>query len=157
MWSSLLDEMESHLNTVRSGIPLHSPQRRSELPADYFRMIEAVEYTRKMDDGANPQNWRAADLLILGVSRSGKTPLSIYLGQRGYKTANLPLVPNCPLPKQLFEIDERKIIGLLIDPTILSQIRKTRKGVMGVEDDPMDYDDVRKIKEEIGWAKKIIQ
>eukprot|EP01026_Neomeris_dumetosa_P009042 TRINITY_DN1298_c0_g2_i5.p1 TRINITY_DN1298_c0_g2~~TRINITY_DN1298_c0_g2_i5.p1 ORF type:complete len:529 (-),score=45.26 TRINITY_DN1298_c0_g2_i5:153-1739(-) len=157
LWSNLVDNMELHLDTVRSGLPLTSPKRRTELPADYFRMIEAVEFTRKMDDGANPQNWHAADLLILGVSRSGKTPLSIYLGQRGYKTANLPLVPDCPLPKQLFEIDQEKIVGLIIDPMILSQIRTQRKGSMGVENDEMDYNDLKKVRSEITWAKSLYE
>jgi regulator of PEP synthase PpsR (kinase-PPPase family) len=105
-----------------------------------------------MDDGANPQNWHQADLLILGVSRSGKTPLSIYLGQRGYKVANLPLVPNAPIPKELFEIDQDKIVGLLIDGVLLASIRRTRVGSMGL-DELKSYTNTRGINEELKWAQ----
>jgi regulator of PEP synthase PpsR (kinase-PPPase family) len=68
------------------------------------------------------------------LCRCGKTPLSIYLGQRGYKVANLPLVPEAPLPKQLFEIDQQKIVALLIDPVILAKIRAVRVAKLGVSD-----------------------
>ena len=95
-------------------------------------MIEAVEFTRKMDDGAHPHHWHEADLLLLGVSRSGKTPLSIYLGQRGYKVANLPLAKGIPVPKQLFEIDQSKVFGLILDPQDLLTIREKRMTALGV-------------------------
>ncbi|KAK3259011.1 hypothetical protein CYMTET_31969, partial [Cymbomonas tetramitiformis] len=87
------------------------------------------------DDGAMPQHWGDADILLLGVSRTGKTPLSIYLGQRGFKVANLPLVPindKLHIPKQLYEIDQMRIVGLLIDPDILRAMRSTRMEAMGV-------------------------
>lgn len=116
---------------------------KSELSSDYFKMIEAVEFTRKMDDGAHPEKWHEADLLLLGVSRSGKTPLCIYLGQRGYKVANLPLVQGLPLPKQLHEIDQSKIFGLLIQPGALSEIRQSRMGNMGVHNSTSSYADMK--------------
>ena len=115
LWGPLLVAMEEHLAMQRTGVPMSSDaaevgsvsnrvSKKSTrkvpshgdadvLSTDYYRMIEAVEFTRQMDDGARPDKWRDADILILGVSRTGKTPLSIYLGQRGYKVANLPLVP----------------------------------------------------------------
>jgi len=155
LWTYLINAMEEHLEQVRIGKPLTEITRKKVLDKDYFKMIEAVEYTRKMDDGANPHQWKDCDLLILGVSRSGKTPLSIYLGQRGYKVANLPLVPDLPLPRQLYEVDPRKVVGLLIDPKTLMSIRKTRMATMGVGGEQTSYNDLRKIEREVEWAKQL--
>lgn len=125
-----------------SGVPL-GQRDRSQLSSDYFKMIEAVEFTRKMDDGAHPERWNDADLLLLGVSRSGKTPLCIYLGQRGYKVANLPLVKGLPIPPQLYEIDQSKIFGLLIESQTLMEVRQSRMGSMGVQSSSSDYADLK--------------
>ena len=96
LWGPLLESMEAHLMMTRIGVPMtergastvsRTHTSSEALSTDYYRMIEAVEFTRQMDDGARPDKWKDADILILGVSRTGKTPLSIYLGQRGYKVA----------------------------------------------------------------------
>ncbi|KAL6758053.1 Kinase/pyrophosphorylase-domain-containing protein [Haematococcus lacustris] len=157
LWSNLLDCMEAHLDATRSGVPMSHSARRPVLTEDYFKMIEAVEYTRKQDDGANPADWQEADLLVLGVSRSGKTPLCIFLGQRGYKVANLPLVPGLPLPKELFQIDQSRIVGLTIDPNVLMTIRRNRVGQMGLKDFgmPIDYHQIKKVVDELAWAKQL--
>ncbi|MEW5299501.1 MAG: hypothetical protein WDW38_004460 [Sanguina aurantia] len=163
LWTTLLDNMEGHLNTARSGIPMTSNTRSNapSLTADYFKMIEAVEYTRRLDDGANAREWKHADLLILGVSRCGKTPLSIYLGQRGYKVANLPLVPGCPIPKELYEIDQTRIVGLTIDPHVLSTIRRNRLGMMGLKQmtgiSNVEYAELKKVNEELEWARALFR
>ena len=104
------------------------------LSTDYYRMIEAVEFTRQMDDGARPDKWKDADILILGVSRTGKTPLSIYLGQRGYKVANLPLVPRngqLMVPKYIDDVDPKRVFGLLINGEVLHDIRNNRLSSIG--------------------------
>jgi len=161
LWTDLLDNMEEHLHLVRSGVPLGSSKTEPKLSADYFRMIEAVEYTRKMDDGAKPECWHEADILLLGVSRTGKTPLAIYLGQRGYKVANLPLVVingKFMIPKQLHEMDQNKIIGLLIDPDLLLTIRSQRMDSMGVGQSSRSsndtYDSLMNCKKEVDKAKE---
>lgn len=154
LWSNLLDHMEDHLDLIRSGVPL-GRRDKSELSKDYFKMIEAVEFTRKMDDGAHPERWFDADLLLLGVSRSGKTPLCIYLGQRGYKVANLPLVQGIPLPKQLHEVYQSKVFGLLIDPHILMDIRNSRIGSMGVEKSSTNYASMKNIHRELEYARNL--
>jgi len=154
LWSNLLDNMEAHLDAVRSGLPLGSPERKQKLSDDYFKMIEAVEFTRKMDDGAHPHHWHEADLLLLGVSRSGKTPLSIYLGQRGYKVANLPLVKGIPVPKQLFEIDQSKVFGLILDPQDLLTIREKRMTSLGVSlSSSANYAELKAVEEELQYAE----
>lgn len=155
MWSNLLEEMEVHLEKQRIGVPLGRRSTSSQgLGPDYFRMIEAVEFTRKQDDGALPENWKDADILLIGVSRTGKTPLSIYLGQRGLKVANLPLVPGVPVPKQLYEIDQNKVFALLVDPNVLHSIRTNRLSNLGLGPNE-SYDDLRKIREELAEAKRL--
>uniref|UniRef100_A0A7S3VUT2 Uncharacterized protein n=1 Tax=Dunaliella tertiolecta TaxID=3047 RepID=A0A7S3VUT2_DUNTE len=157
LWSNLLDHMEEHLESSRSGIPMTQHAPRHQLGEDYFKMIEAVEYTRKMDDGSNPKEWKHADLMIIGVSRSGKTPLCIYLGQRGYKVANLPLVPGIPPPKELYEIDQARIVGLTIDPNVLLSIRRNRIGMMGASDFsvPLSYAGMQEIQAELKYAREL--
>uniref|UniRef100_A0A061R513 Uncharacterized protein n=1 Tax=Tetraselmis sp. GSL018 TaxID=582737 RepID=A0A061R513_9CHLO len=157
LWGNLLDSMEEHLQTMRSGVPLGASDRKHRLTRDYFKLISAVEYTRKMDDGAHPENWKECDLMILGVSRSGKTPLCIYLGQRGYKVANLPLVPGLTIPKQLHEIDQRKIVGLIMDAKVLHAIRTNRMESMGVKGVKTDYVQLNKVREELTWVKDLYE
>jgi len=153
LWSHLLDIMEEHLDVIRSALPMNHPNRpsRRALDPDY----EAVEYTRKMDDGAHPDRWYLADILLLGVSRSGKTPLSIFLGQRGYKVANLPLVKGCPIPEELYKIDQSKIFALTVDPHYLFKIRRSRMGSMGVSNGKSMYADLKGVIDELDYAHNL--
>ena len=107
-----------------------SPQLRPGIlhgfSEDYFRRIEAVEFAVRHDDGANPHTLFQADLVLAGVSRTSKTPLSMYLAQRGYKTGNVPIVPGIDPPRELLEIDRKKVIGLISEPDALLEIRRAR-------------------------------
>lgn len=94
----------------------------------YFKRIEAIEFTISHDDGRNPQDLTEADIVLLGVSRSSKTPLSIYLSQLGFKVANVPLDPQTEPPKEIFEVDPTRLFGLMIAPELLADIRKRRLG-----------------------------
>jgi regulator of PEP synthase PpsR (kinase-PPPase family) len=98
---------------------------------DYFKRVQAMEFSIANDDGNLSNHLREADIVLIGVSRSGKTPLSMYLGYLGYKTANIPLVPGLPVPQELFEVQRWKIVGLTIDPERLAQIRTRRVRAMG--------------------------
>ncbi len=97
----------------------------------YFKRIEAMEYTVKHDDGKNLSDIHEADIVLLGISRTSKTPLSIFLSHKGWKVANVPLILNHPLPKELNKVDERRIIGLIIDPFKLASIRTARLNKLG--------------------------
>ena len=97
----------------------------------YFKRIEAMEYTVKHDDGKDLSSLDEADIVLLGVSRSSKTPLSIFLSHKGWKVANVPLVLNHPLPPELEKVDERRIIALSIDPVKLASIRTARLDKLG--------------------------
>ena len=172
LWGPLLVAMEEHLAMQRTGVPMSSDaaeialalKRHGDadvLSTDYYRMIEAVEFTRQMDDGARPERWRDADILILGVSRTGKTPLSIYLGQRGYKVANLPLVPRdgqLMVPKHIDDVDPKRVFGLLIDGEVLHSIRANRLrtiGVGGADASAREYAAARVVNQELALAKAL--
>lgn len=98
---------------------------------DYFDRIEAMEFAVKHDDGRNPEGYAEADVVLVGVSRSSKTPLSMYLAFKGIRVANIPLAPGVEPPKELFEVDPRKVFGLVTDPAVLLDIRKERMKELG--------------------------
>src|SRR5690606_12181182 len=90
----------------------------------YFKRIEAIEYTVRHDDGKTTADLSQADIVLVGISRTSKTPLSIFLSHKGWKVANVPLVLNSKIPDELYQIDQRRVVGLTIDPDSLTRIRK---------------------------------
>jgi len=98
---------------------------------EYFERIEATEFAVMHDDGRNPQGLTDADVVLLGVSRTSKTPLAMYLAFKGYRVANIPLAPGLEPPKQIFEVDPRKIFGLVTDSRVLINIRQERMRELG--------------------------
>lgn len=126
------------------------------LDHEYFKRVEAVEFAVKYDDGKNPMGLLKADIVLIGVSRTSKTPLSMYLAHKKIKVANVPLVPELQPPAELFKVPPYKIIGLLIDPFKLNEIRTTRLKTMGLSDNAT-YADVSRITEELEYAKGIMR
>lgn len=121
---------------------------------DYFRRIEAVEFAVRHDDGANLHTLFRADLVLTGVSRTSKTPLSMYLAQRGYKTGNVPLVPGLDPPQALLDLDPRKVFALTVDPSVLLTIRQARVRSLGAP--PYStYADPEALIEEVRRARRI--
>lgn len=116
---------------------------------DYFQRIQAMEFAVANDDGKLNAPLSRADIVLIGVSRTGKTPLSMYLGYLGYKTANIPLVPGIPAPKALYDVDRWKIVGLTIDPERLHQIRHRRVRAMGTSSGKDGYAELGRIYEEL--------
>ncbi len=102
------------------------PGQQYALDSEYFKRIEALQYTMAHDDGQHVEGLIDADIILVGVSRSSKTPTSIYLANRGYKTANVPFVANCPMPEQLDNIEGPLVVGLTASPDRLVQIRTNR-------------------------------
>lgn len=151
----ITEAIASHLGVSPSGLP-RGAGGTNFLSEDYFQRIEAVEFTIKQDDGALPKNLHKADIVLTGVSRTGKTPLSIYLAQKGYKVANVPIVMGLELPKTLFELDPDKVFGLTIDPMILQTIRKSRAKTLGIAEHEMhNYSQMGYVKKELEHAGKI--
>lgn len=133
--------------------PLFAPGIQHRLDADYFRRIEAVEFAVKSDDGQSPQNLRRADMVLIGLSRTSKTPLSMYLAHKAYKVANVPLVPEIPPPKELFEIDQEKVFALVIDLNSLVRVRHQRLRALGLPPDA-DYAARENIARELRWCRE---
>jgi hypothetical protein len=122
----------------------------------YYKRIEAIEYTVKHDDGKTFSELDKADIILVGISRTSKTPLSIFLSHKGWKVANIPLVLNTPLPEQLFQVDQRKIVGLIIDIESLQRIRKNRLERFG-QDPGGEYASLSHIVKEIEYAHQIFK
>jgi regulator of PEP synthase PpsR (kinase-PPPase family) len=129
------------------------PGSRVKLDSAYFKRIRAIEFAVRFDDGVAPEGLGAADIVLVGVSRSSKTPLSIYLGYLGYKTANVPIVPGVEPPKELWEIDRAKIVGLTIDAQALQEIRAER--ARNLRASKRKYSELLQIYEELERAEAI--
>jgi regulator of PEP synthase PpsR (kinase-PPPase family) len=136
--------------------PGHTAGLLRAVDEQYFKRIEAIEFTVKHDDGKTLSHIDQADIVLVGVSRTSKTPLSIFLSHKGWKVANIPLVLNTPLPEELFKIDQRRIVGLTIDPTSLIRIRKKRLEKFG-QDPGGDYANMATIQNEIEYAAQIFK
>ncbi|KAL5730926.1 hypothetical protein ACHQM5_003706 [Ranunculus cassubicifolius] len=154
--SPITEAIAAHIGVSPSGLPRGAPGRHAPLGKEYFCRIEAIEFTIKQDDGALPQNLHQADIVLAGVSRTGKTPLSIYLAQKGYKVANVPIVMGVDLPKTLFEIDQEKVFGLTINPLVLQTIRRARAKSLGFTNDMKGtYSEMDHVRKELEVASKI--
>lgn len=129
-----VDLMGSPLDTLAEASGLHpstNPGLHRQTDESYFRRIDAMEFTVEHDDGRNPQDLTKADIVLLGVSRSSKTPISIYLGLQGYKVANVPLALGTPCPEEVFECDPTRVYGLITTADVLINIRQRRLGGSG--------------------------
>src|ERR671933_222597 len=128
------------------------PSSRAPLNSNYFKRMEAIEFAVKFDDGVG-SGLREADIVLVGVSRTSKTPLSMYLGYQGYKTANVPIVRGIDPPPELFEIDPAKIVGLTIDASRLIEIRQER--VRQMRASKRAYAEIGEIYEELDQAEAV--
>jgi [pyruvate, water dikinase]-phosphate phosphotransferase / [pyruvate, water dikinase] kinase len=120
----------------------------------YFRRIDAMEYTLNHDDGRDLTRLAEADLVILGISRTSKTPLSMYLSQQGWKVVNIPIIQGFQTPNEIFAIDQKKVVCLTIDPENLTTIRRNRLSRLG-QSRGGEYADPEKVNDEIAYADEI--
>lgn len=142
---------------IKTGLePKNIPNITHRLDEQYFRKVEAVEFAVKYDDGKDPRGMLFADVVLIGVSRTSKTPLSMYLAHKGIKTANIPLVPEVLPPRELFQVPRRKVFGLIISPEKLNQIRSERLITLGLGPSA-DYANLNRILEELEYAKQIMK
>jgi regulator of PEP synthase PpsR (kinase-PPPase family) len=144
------------LGGLENYFDVHKPMQAGILRAvdeKYFRRIEAIEFTVKHDDGKELRDLENAEIILVGISRTSKTPLSIFLSHKGWKVANVPLVATVPPPKEIFEVDQRKIIALTIDPDKLSLIRQNRLSKLG--DNNSEYASLSHVLDEIQFADEL--
>lgn len=147
----LIEDLLGVLSGYLSMQPVGVPGLLHQADETYFRRIEAVEFTVKADDGKEPRMLRQADIILVGVSRTSKTPLSTYLAHKGFKVGNVPIVLDRPVPTQLTEVDPRRIMALTIDPEALQGIRRNRLLSMGMPR-TVNYDDLDYILAELEYS-----
>ncbi len=150
----LIGSLIGRLTTFLDREPINMPSGLLPLSDEYFRRIEAVEFTVKSDDGKEPRNFRKADLVLVGVSRTSKTPLSTILAQRGLKVANLPIVLGIEPPPELEEASQDRVVGLTIEIKTLVEIRKARLKQLGMPTDA-SYGLADQVKAELDYARRI--
>ncbi|MBB6448844.1 hypothetical protein HNR44_000793 [Geomicrobium halophilum] len=148
----ILDKLTSLLELQ----PKYKPGLVYRLDEEYFRKVEAIEFAVKYDDGRDPRGVLSADIVLIGVSRTSKTPLSQYLAHKGLKVANVPIVPELEPPEELFRIMPEKCIGLQISPEKLHEIRSERLKSLGLKKEA-NYASMKRIHNELSYSDKIMK
>ncbi len=150
------DSMTAFTNFFNQA-PMDQPGLLHAVNDDYFKRVSAMEFTLNHDDGKNTVSLNLADVILVGISRTSKTPLSIYLSQHGIKVVNIPLIKGTELPEQLFKVDQRKIFALTIDPEALREIRRKRLTNLGATQITGEYASNQKVVEELEWANELFK
>lgn len=148
----LLDSLERRVGRKSR----REPGMNHMLDEDYFKKVEAVEFAVKYDDGRDVMGVLKADIVLVGVSRTSKTPLSMYLAHKKYKVANVPLVPELQPPSELFTIAKSKVVGLTINSAKLNEIRKERLKALGLAENA-NYAKIERIQRELEHANSIME
>ena len=149
----LLDPVITAISGYVGGRSSGEPGRQHNMDSAYFDRIEAMHYTMAHDDGQSIATLHEADIVLVGVSRTSKTPTSIYLANRGLKVANVPFVPEVPLPRTLTQLRDKLVIGLTVHPSRLIQIRRNRLLMLN-EDNETAYVELEKVEREVRVAKR---
>ncbi|OQW45576.1 MAG: phosphoenolpyruvate synthase regulatory protein [Proteobacteria bacterium SG_bin6] len=149
-----LDPVTDALSALLGQTAKARPGRQHALDAAYFARVEAIQFTIAHDDGIAPEDWEEADIVLAGVSRSSKTPTSIYLANRGYKTANIPIVMEVPPPPALFQLKRPLVVGLTTSAERLVQVRRNR--LLSLNQAPETaYVDQDSVAREVAFARRL--
>jgi regulator of PEP synthase PpsR (kinase-PPPase family) len=152
----ILGPILSRLSDLLEISPMAKPGIFKQLDADYIKRMNAIDFSIKHDDSLRLDSLKDAEIIIFGVSRTGKTPISMYLAYRGWKVANIPVVYNQPLPEEIHYLPPNIIVGLTVHPSRLQLLRLERQGKLGC-DDSIEYIDPLDIRKEVSYALKIFQ
>lgn len=152
----IMGPMVSAFQSTFQAEPKNRPGLVHKLDDEYFRRVEAIEFAVKYDDGKDPRGLLRADVILIGVSRTSKTPLSMFLAHRRLKAANVPLVPEVEPPEELFEVSPHKVIGLTISANELNLIRTERLKALGLREEA-NYAAFERIKMELEYAERIMK
>jgi len=152
----LMGNIITYLSRSLKQEPMNEPGLFRKMNLEYFDRIEAIEYTIASDDGLNPTSIHDADIVLTGISRTGKTPASMYLAMLGWKVANIPLVQGVEPPEDIFLVDPSRVFGLDISTTRLISHRKKRLLDFGI-DDSTEYTEPRAIRGELDYAHSIFR
>lgn len=151
----VLDPVLNALSAVLQAAVHGQPGRQHVMDADYFRRIDAMQFTIEHDDGQSMARVAEADVILFGVSRTSKTPLSIYLANRGLKTVNVPVVPGIPLPQEALTTPKPLKVGLTREPRSLADIRRNRLRMMRQAPDSSTYADEDTVRSEVQDARRL--
>ncbi|MGZ4161072.1 MAG: pyruvate, water dikinase regulatory protein [Neobacillus sp.] len=151
----LIGPVMDQIQIYSGKTPLCEPGLVRKLDEDYFKKVEAIEFAVKYDDGRDPRGILKADIVLIGVSRTSKTPLSQYLAHKRLKVANVPLVPEVDPPEELYKVPVEKCFGLKISPEKLNNIRRERLISLGLNDQA-SYANIERIKEELTFFDKVV-
>jgi [pyruvate, water dikinase]-phosphate phosphotransferase / [pyruvate, water dikinase] kinase len=152
----IMGPMIDELARLFQRSPKREPGLVRKMDEEYFRRVEAIEFAVKYDDGRDPRGLLRADVVLIGVSRTSKTPLSMYLAHKRLKVANVPLVPEVEPPEELFRIPPQKCIGLTIEPEHLNTIRRERLKSLGLTSQA-NYASMERILQELEYAEGIMK
>ena len=152
----ILSDAFGAISEVTKSPPVGIPGNIRRMDDAYFKKIAAIEFAIQYDDGKESRGLQEADIVLVGVSRTSKTPLSMYLAHHGIKVANIPLVPSVSVPDVLFDLPRGKVIGLMIRPDILEEIRDQRLKEMGVKGQSA-YTDMMQILDELDFAENLMK
>ena len=144
-------------STLLNKVPDYNPGAMWKTDEEYFNRIEAMEFAMQYDDSKDYRGLKNADVVLVGLSRTSKTPLCMYLANKGIKAINIPLVPEVPVPEELFNIDKKKIFGLVIDPLQLIEIRKKRLDKFHRIPSDIEYAGDARVLEEFDFSDRIIK
>ncbi|MGQ9556913.1 MAG: pyruvate, water dikinase regulatory protein [Desulfurispora sp.] len=152
----IITPMLDALEKATGRPPRLEPGLVRKMDEEYFRRVEAIEFAVKYDDGKDPRGILRADLVVLGVSRTSKTPLCMYLAHKRIKAANVPLVPEVAPPEEIFSLPPHKVVGLTIKPSQLNEIRRERLKTLGLTSNA-DYASMERILRELEYAQEIMR
>ncbi len=152
----VLGDLILNFSKILNQRATHEPSAQHVLDEDYYKRIEAIQFTMNHDDGNSTSSVLESDIVLVGVSRTSKTPTSIYLANKGLKTSNIPLVNNMTIPNSLIENKNACVVGLITEPERLYDIRKNRLSSLK-ENENTDYINLEKIREEVEKSKKIFK
>ncbi|WP_070120639.1 pyruvate, water dikinase regulatory protein [Bacillus marinisedimentorum] len=152
----IIGPMITKMEEVYHKAPRQEPGLVRKLDEDYFKRVEAIEFAVKYDDGRDPRGILRADIVLIGVSRTSKTPLSQYLAHKRLRVANVPIVPEVEPPEELFKVSPDKCIGLKISPEKLNNIRKERLKSLGLNDHA-SYANMHRIEQELAYFDKLVK
>jgi len=150
LWTPLFQKLEGYLQATRLGVP----SNRQYVDDKYMQLIDCIEYTQTLDDGVYPRRWAEADLMIIGPSRSGKTPLAFFMAQRGFKVANYPLVPDESIPEELYKLPQNRVFALTTDARKLVNIRANRMKTLRMGTSSA-YANIVKVQSEVEWCRQL--
>lgn len=155
LYLPVMENIVSVLEEYTGFEAINKPGGQHILNDDYFKRIEAINYTLEHDDGQGQLNLENADVIVVGVSRTSKTPTCIYLANQGIKAANYPLVPHVGISEELENVKDTQVVALITSAHTLVEIRRKRSIELGLNNTDNDYIDIHKVEEEITTAKRI--